>query len=283
MQKLVDAPPHWRVIDFISDLHLSPTEPKTLALWQRYLTQTRADALFILGDLLEVWIGDDALDASSLAQTPAQNGLADSFELRCQASLQLVAQRLPVYFLHGNRDFLLGAQFASRAGITLLHDPCVLALGQQRFLLSHGDELCTDDLPYQAFRKEVRSAAWQQQFLARPLPERRAIARQLRAQSEAQKMPGMVYADVNTTAALVWLRQHQCVDLIHGHTHRPGSAPLVTESPKLLVGSDPGQHLRHVLSDWDASASPARAEVFRLTQAPGDAGFEASRLAPALA
>ena len=261
---LIQSPPEWRVIDFISDLHLSVAEPQTFAAWQQYMAQTSASALFILGDLFEVWVGDDMAQAAE-----------GSFEATCLAHLHRTAQRIPVFFIHGNRDFLVGTDFAQRSGLQLLADPCVLITGAQRWLLSHGDELCTRDLDYQKFRKEVRSPAWQGQFLVRPLTQRRDIARQLRTQSDVKKHTSKAskdfdYADVDPVAALAWLVQHQCTDLIHGHTHRPGTVQL------------DATHRRHVLSDWDCHAQPARADVFRLARPDVSPEFEVSRLKPAL-
>lgn len=252
---VLQAPPHWRVIEFISDLHLSASEPATLAAWQHYLHNTRADAVFILGDLFEVWVGDDA------AATPG-------FEQQCAQVLRATTQRLPVFFMHGNRDFLVGADFMAQCGSTLLPDPTVLVFGGQRWLLSHGDELCLADTAYQQFRNTVRSAAWQQEFLSKPLEERKAIARSLRAQSEAQKKTGFAYADVDAAAAMAWLHQAQASHLIHGHTHQPADHVLG------------GGLQRIVLSDWDVNAQPPRAEVLRIERALGNEPTRLRRLPP---
>jgi UDP-2,3-diacylglucosamine hydrolase len=235
------APPHWRTVDFISDLHLQSSEPATVTAWQHYLHSTPADALFILGDLFEVWVGDDAM---------AEPG---SFEAQGCAALQAAAQRLPVYFMHGNRDFLAGPAFLTHCGITGLADPTVLVFGGQRTVLSHGDLLCLDDGDYQRFRVQARSAAWQQEFLSKPLAERRTLARGIRQESEARKQSGAPYADVDSPAAIAWLQAARARTLIHGHTHRPANHALA-----------PGLQ-RVVLSDWDAAAQPPRAEVLRMT------------------
>ena len=237
------APPHWRTVDFISDLHLQSSEPATVTAWQHYLHSTPADALFILGDLFEVWVGDDAM---------AEPG---SFEAQGCAALQAAAQRLPVYFMHGNRDFLAGPAFLTHCGITGLADPTVLVFGGQRTVLSHGDLLCLDDGDYQRFRVQARSAAWQQEFLSKPLAERRTLARGIRQESESRKQSGAPYADVDGPAAIAWLRAANAPTLIHGHTHRPANHALA-----------PGLQ-RVVLSDWDAAAQPPRAEVLRMTAA----------------
>ncbi len=237
------APDHWRAVDFISDLHLQPSEPETLKAWLGYLQTSPADAIFMLGDVFEVWVGDDA------AAMPG-------FEADCVAALERAAQRRPIYFMHGNRDFLVGADFAARCGITLLEDPTVLVLHGERRLLSHGDWLCVEDTEYQRFRKQVRNPAWQQAFLARPLAARRAVARDMRAASiEHQRGPGVVLAEVDAAAARRWLRDADAPTLIHGHTHRPAEHDL-------------GDGLKRVvLSDWDAEARPPRAQVLCLSSA----------------
>lgn len=245
---MVTAQTHWRSLDFISDLHLQASEPATFAAWQRYMTCTPADALFILGDLFEVWVGDD------ITATPGDPDSA--FALQCQQVLQATSARLPVYFMHGNRDFLLGEGFAKACGMTLLPDPTVLDFAAQRWLLSHGDALCLGDEDYQQFRLQVRNPAWQTSFLSKSLTERQHIARGLRAQSESLKASGTSYADVDPVAAQSWLQANQASTLIHGHTHRPRDHVLdATAQPALR---------RVVLSDWDAAARPPRLEVLRL-------------------
>lgn len=244
------APSHWRNIDFIADLHLQASELATFEAWQQYLHNCSADALFILGDLFEVWVGDDVVSVAP-GQTPG-------FEAQCQQLLAAASQRMPLFFIHGNRDFLLGEAFASACKMTLLSDPTVLVFDDQRWLLSHGDALCLDDTDYQQFRAMVRTPAWHDHFLAKPLTERQVIARGLRTQSESRKSSGVVYADVDTTAALQWLDTAQANTLIHGHTHHPADHLL---NP---TGQPPKRRL--VLSDWDASATPARLEVLRLSR-----------------
>jgi len=237
------APAGWHTVDLLSDLHLQAGEPATFEAWRGYMETTPADAIFILGDLFEVWIGDDA------AALPG-------FEAQCAEVLRSTAQRRPVFFMHGNRDFLLGPAFAAACGMALLADPTVLALHGERWLLSHGDELCLEDHEYLQFRAQVRSPNWQQAFLARPLEERRAVARSMRAQSEDRKRsPDMVWADVDPDAAREWLRRADARTLIHGHTHRPAEHDL-------------GDGLRRiVLSDWDMAAHPPRAQLLCLSVA----------------
>lgn len=200
---------------------------------------TRADAVFILGDLFEAWVGDDA------AREPG-------FEADCAQVLRAAAAARPVFFLAGNRDFLVGAGLAQATGLTLLADPTVFSFGTRRWLLSHGDALCLDDTDYLAFRDKVRAAPWQQEFLSLPLATRRTIARGLRAESEELKRADRVYADVDTAAALAWLRAADAPVLVHGHTHKPAEHAL------------DAAHRRIVLSDWDAEAQPPRLEALRI-------------------
>ncbi|TDS69692.1 UDP-2,3-diacylglucosamine diphosphatase [Comamonas sp. JUb58] len=237
------APPAWRSIEFISDLHLQPQLPLTWHSWQRYLQASTADAIFMLGDLFEAWVGDDALDE------------ADSFEAACARSLREASGQRALFFMHGNRDFLIGAQFAERSGMQLLPDPSCLSFLGQRWLLSHGDALCVEDSEYQRFRAVARSPAWQQQILAQPLAQRRQLAGSMRSQSEARRMRELVTADVDPLAALAWLQSAGSHTLIHGHTHRPASHALDAD------------HQRVVLSDWDSDELPARAEVLRIDAA----------------
>jgi UDP-2,3-diacylglucosamine hydrolase len=244
----LSAPSRWRTIDFISDLHLQAEEPQTHAVWARYLSLTSADAVFMLGDVFEVWVGDDVLQDSS------------SFEAHCAQSMRHASQRLDLFVMHGNRDFLMGDALMAHCGATLLSDPCCLLAGNQRWLLSHGDALCIDDMEYQEFRAKVRSSQWQDEFMAKPLLARQALARQLRTQSEARKSTDVTYADVDSALALEWLKASGSTHLIHGHTHRPGHHCLA-----------PGYE-RTVLSDWDVSATPPRAEVLRLTLPQADGG-----------
>lgn len=244
------APGTWRAVDCISDLHLDAAHPATLKALQTYLDRTRADAVLLLGDLFEVWVGDDAIDEPG------------SFEAEICALLREASQRRPTYFMHGNRDFLIGAGFVQATGLTLLADPTVLVLGDTRWLLSHGDALCLDDVPYQQFRALVRSSDWQARWLAQPLAARRAQARGIRDESQSRKEAQTVWVDIDRTAALAWLASARAPALVHGHTHRPADEVLA-----------PGV-VRHVLTDWDLDTPPVRAEVLRLS--PGGA----RRIAP---
>lgn len=242
----------WSRIKFISDVHLQRSEDATYQAWSSYMQNVQADALFILGDLFEVWVGDDHLNL------PEGN-----FERECLQIIRRTTLRLPVYGLVGNRDFLMGAQSWASAGIQPLQDPCVLHLPAQRCLLSHGDELCTDDVNYQVFRRQVRSADWQLDFLKKPLTERVQMARGLRQQSEALKATQSRFVDVNSALAQAWLTRHQCKTLVHGHTHQAARHDLPEGE-------------RWVLSDWEASAQPPRLQVL---QWQADSGFNVVQLA----
>ncbi|MEO6031162.1 MAG: UDP-2,3-diacylglucosamine diphosphatase [Burkholderiaceae bacterium] len=234
------APAAWQAIDFISDLHLAEDTPRGFEAWSQYLLGTTADAVFILGDLFEVWVGDDAR--------------AHGFEARCAAVLAEAAARRSISLLVGNRDFLVGPAMLTACGVTPLTDPTVLGAFGTQVLLTHGDELCVADTAYQVFRAQVRSQVWQSDFLARPLDERRSIARDMREQSEQRKRTQAIetWVDVDASNALDWMRAARTPTLIHGHTHRPGS--------ELLAAG----RVRHVLSDWELDHGPApRAEVLR--------------------
>jgi UDP-2,3-diacylglucosamine hydrolase len=250
------APRHWRAIDFISDLHLSPALPGTFSAWAGHLRHTPADAVFILGDLFELWVGDDARDLP--------------FERLCVDVLADASSRRQIAFMVGNRDFLLGAGMLKACGAMALPDPTVLTAWGQRVLLSHGDALCLGDIGYQAFRREVRTTAWQAAFLTKPLEERLRIATEIRQHSESRRsFDGDSAVDIDVGAAVAWMHAMGTAEMVHGHTHQPGSSSLA-----------PG-FKRHVLTDWDldgAGADPTpRAEVLRLTRD----GFE--RLAPSKA
>lgn len=227
----------WQHLTFISDLHLQVGEQATYQVWRQAMQSLQTDALFILGDLFEVWVGDDILDAPE-----------GDFERQCCSVLHQMADRCPVYWMVGNRDFLWGDKAAHQSGMQTLQDPCVVETMQGRWLLSHGDALCIADTAYQAFRQQVRASQWQSAFLSKPLVQRLQIARELRTQSEALKQTQTAWIDVDNAAALASLQQYGANVLIHGHTHQPALHTLSAD------------HQRFVLSDWDASATPARAQ-----------------------
>jgi UDP-2,3-diacylglucosamine hydrolase len=228
-------------VDALSDVHLQSSDRETFDAWRRQMQETEADAVLLLGDIFEVWVGDDA-------------AAPGSFEAECAAVLREAASRRPVFFLHGNRDFLVGELFLRDHGATLLQDPCRFEFGARTWLLSHGDALCTDDLRYMAFREESRAPQWQASFLALPLGARRDIARKMRLQSESIQESTTVHADIDAMEARRWLLSANASVLVHGHTHRPGEHGL-------------GDGLsRIVSSDWDLHAAPPRAEVLELTR-----------------
>ena len=253
---LLLSPAHWQRVEFISDLHLQASDDATFSAWRDYMLGTQADALFILGDLFEVWVGDDILIDDVLHDTAQGSDQGPGFAARCAEVIKATSRRLSVYFMHGNRDFLLGPVYAQRCGMVLLDDPSVLEFAGQRWLLSHGDALCLADTDYMKFRSQVRSEQWRREFLAKPLAQRQLIGRQLRSQSEARKgsnrATGAMLTDLDDDAVRDWLFGSDASTLIHGHTHRPADHDLGN-----------GQR-RHVLSDWDGNTRPARASILRL-------------------
>lgn len=215
---------------FIADLHLCEQEPKTVRAFLDFLRETAAgaDALYILGDLFEYWAGDDDRTPLTITVATALKALAD--------------QGTQCYFLAGNRDFLLGPEFAALAGLQILADPTLITLDGRSLLLSHGDALCTDDAAYQQFRRQVRTATWQKEFLHKPLPQRREVIEQVRRHSETAKREKVLeIMDVNRDAVADLLRRHDYVSMIHGHTHRPATHSLLIDGHSCE---------RWVLSDW---------------------------------
>ena len=216
---------------FISDCHLEPGRPQVSTQLIHFLRQRAADAerLYILGDLFEVWLGDDDKDAAAQPVVDA---------------LRWLAQRVPVYFMAGNRDFLVGSDFAESVGIRLLQEPERLQLGEQTVVLIHGDTLCTDDHDYQRFRSLVRSPEWQAEFLGKPLLERKRIAAQLRSDSNAaMAQKSATIMDVNAAAVAECFRSQRVDTIVHGHTHRPA------------VHKYQGRQTRYVLGDWNPDPS----------------------------
>ena len=225
---------------FISDLHLCASRPAITKAFIQFLKKTavNAEKLFILGDLFEYWAGDDDLLHTDHADI-------------IQAIKALGDAGTEVFFIHGNRDFLIGEQFSKAASIHLLPDPSEINLYGKRILISHGDELCTDDTRYQAFRAQVRSPAWQAEFLSNPLTARKAQIEALRLQSEQEKShKSLAIMDANSDAVSALLRQHEYPKLfIHGHTHRPNTH---------IIEIDGHQCQRIVLGDWYEQGSCLR-------------------------
>lgn len=250
------APANWESVEFISDLHLSESQPKTFLAWKRYMESTTASALFILGDLFEAWIGDDVVRTGINTQSNDLN-----FEEQCAKVLQAVGQRLDLYLMHGNRDFLIGNRLMLLCNATILNDPTVLAFQGKRILLSHGDQLCMSDIEYLKFRSVVRQPTWINEQLSKPIAERKELARHMRLQSERVHLhagissPNAYQFDVDASAATEWLEAAQAETLIHGHTHQPKNHSLPTHQNQEL--------LRIVLSDWDMDKQVKKAEILR--------------------
>ena len=212
---------------FISDLHLDPSRSHCTEGFLRYLSRIQAsDQLYILGDLFEAWLGDD--DDTAFTRAIA-------------AALQTCSGTL--YFMHGNRDFLLGEAYAERCGLTLLPEHHQITVGSETILLLHGDSLCTDDTAYMKIRPMLRDPSFQKQLLAKPILERQAIALDARTESQAHtSQTKLAIMDVNPQAVRDALLAQQCQTMIHGHTHRPFHHHSVLEDQ---IGR------RMVLGDWD--------------------------------
>lgn len=230
---------HQAPILFIADLHLDPARPEALAAFLEFVSgpARQAAALFILGDLFEAWIGDDA--------RPADEPVGPALQA-------LAAGGTGVYLMHGNRDFLLGEAFCRAAGAAMLTEPATVIIDDAPVVLEHGDALCTDDLAYQAFRAQVRDPAWQAGFLALPVDERRRQAQAARTRSgEAMADKAEAIMDVNAEAVMQRLRGQQVQRLIHGHTHRPAIHALAVDGQPAT---------RIVLGDWFEQGSILRVE-----------------------
>jgi UDP-2,3-diacylglucosamine hydrolase len=223
---------------FISDLHLCASRPAINQLFIEFLEKRLqpGDHLYILGDLFEAWIGDDAVD--------------DQNQTVIDALQTLHQKQIPVFIMHGNRDFLLGDQFASATGATLIEDPYLIKLGGTEVLLMHGDTLCTDDVDYQAFRQQVRNPAFCSEFLSYPVEKRMAIASQFREESRNRsKEKSAAIMDVNQDAVEQTMMRYGVHHLIHGHTHRPAQHHFE-------LGGATAE--RTVLGDWYQQGSALR-------------------------
>ena len=217
---------------FVSDVHLHESLPGTTSAFLQFLDShaKQSQQLYLLGDLFEYWPGDDDID------TPYHRCITSAIRDVSDAGVE-------VFWIAGNRDFLVGKAFADAIGAALLADPTTMTIAGQRVTLSHGDALCTDDTDYMAFRAMVRQGAWQKGFLAKPLAERKAIIENMRGQSEAGKRNKSAdIMDVNSDAVTAMFHCTGASILIHGHTHRPASHTYEKSG---------GEGIRHVLSDWD--------------------------------
>jgi UDP-2,3-diacylglucosamine hydrolase len=223
---------------FISDLHIDSSTP---AITRQFLSVVdgearEAEALYILGDLFESWVGDDAADADQAVAIAALKSLT--------------ASGVPCFVMHGNRDFLLGPRFCAMSGARLLPDPLIVTLYGERVLVMHGDALCTDDRAYQRLRATVRDADWQRQFLALSIAARRALAGAARVGSQAHTAAlEYTIADVNPASVTAALRNAGTATLLHGHTHRPAIHPLTVDGRACT---------RIVLGDWHTRGSVLR-------------------------
>jgi UDP-2,3-diacylglucosamine hydrolase len=231
---------------FVSDLHLDEARPHITGLFARFLAEEarHADALYILGDLFEAWIGDD---------DPSEVGAFVAARLR-----EVGEAGVPVFFIRGNRDFLLGDGYARRAGMSILPDPAVVVLQDEPVLLLHGDTLCTDDTGYQAFRAQTRDPAWQARFLAQPLAARKAFAGEAREASRVHQAglqgAGTMEAitDVAPGEVSAMFARYGLSTMIHGHTHRPA-----VHAPEVA-----GRTCRRiVLGDWYEQGSVLRVDA----------------------
>lgn len=216
---------------FISDLHLCASRPAITAAFVKFLqdTASKAKALYILGDLFEYWAGDDDID--------------DAFHRQIISGFKKLSDSgVDIFLMHGNRDFLIADDFCQMAGMTLLADPTMIDLYGKKALLSHGDDLCIDDVAYQQFRIQVRDKKWQHEFLSQPLQARKKQIEAIRARSELEKtQKSMEIMDVNAVAVNALLEKYQPDLLIHGHTHRPNQHSINLDG-KLIT--------RWVLGDW---------------------------------
>jgi UDP-2,3-diacylglucosamine hydrolase len=220
---------------FISDLHLQESHPRTAEAFFRFLAERAAHArqLYLLGDIFEYWAGDDDLE------TPLHQRVVDALRALVDAGVE-------VFWIAGNRDFLVGVEFARAAGLRLLDEPHLITAGGTRIALVHGDAECTADTKFMAFRAQVRDPAWQQQFLALPLMQRKQIIAGLREGSrEAHAGKSYEIMDVTPEAVAALFESTGADVIIHGHTHRPNLHHF-------------GAKMRYVLPDWELDAQPQR-------------------------
>jgi UDP-2,3-diacylglucosamine hydrolase len=225
---------------FISDLHLEESRPDITDAFLRFLREdaTQANTLYILGDLFEAWIGDDNHTALNNQITNALKTLTD--------------RGVAIFVMHGNRDFLLGDEFAKQTGSKIINDPTIIDLYGKPALLMHGDTLCTNDVEYLKFRAQVRHPLFQQDFLSKTLQERAAIAKHIRDVSKTEgQNKAYEIMDVTPQAVIDVMAQHNVDLLIHGHTHRPATH-------NLTVSNKPAQRI--VLGDWDKNPRIIKAD-----------------------
>ena len=214
---------------FISDLHLDKDRPKVIRYFIDFLNNLESDieSLYILGDFVEYWVGDD----------DPGDGLEEVF-----SSIKKKSNSIPIYFMHGNRDFMISEKFCNHHGMKFLKDPTKIKLHGKKILLMHGDTLCVDDIEYQKFRTMVRSSLWQNEMLKKSLEERINLAKMLRAKSLSETgTKDEVIMDVNNDEVISQLKKHNVDMIIHGHTHRPNIHKIISENKEFK---------RIVLGDW---------------------------------
>ena len=214
---------------FISDLHLDKDRPKVIRYFIDFLNNLESDieSLYILGDFVEYWVGDD----------DPGDGLEEVF-----SSIKKKSNSIPIYFMHGNRDFMISEKFCNHHGMKFLKDPTKIKLHGKKILLMHGDTLCIDDIEYQKFRTMVRSPLWQNEMLKKSLEERINLAKMLRAKSLSETgTKDEVIMDVNNDEVISQLKKHDVDMIIHGHTHRPNIHKIISEDK---------EYKRIVLGDW---------------------------------
>lgn len=246
----IHLPQTCRSVDFISDMHLDARQPHTFEAWKHYMQSTLADAIFILGDLFDVWMGDDILTATSPV---------GDFERECIAVIADAALKSHIYFMHGNRDLALRPKMLKAVGMDVLHDPTLVHWGPHQVILTHGDLLCINDVQYQKYRKIVHNPIVQRLILMLPLKTRLAMGQKLRQKSmAAQKDNNLMVMDVDDREVTRWMDEMQCNLMIHGHTHRPADHLL------------PDARKRMVLSDWNydlPDEKQRRGEILRWSRA----------------
>ena len=218
-------------IALISDLHLDPARPASTHWFDQFMSDSsgQLSRLYILGDLFEVWVGDDG--SAALGQEAVENIIR-----------RTVNDGLELFFIHGNRDFLIGNDFAKRTGCTILADPTLITLGAEQVLLTHGDMLCTNDIEHQTARQEMLTSKWKNAFLNKPVTERMDVAKSMRKKSEtSKKIKSMKMTDVNQHEVEKVMREHDVLTMIHGHTHKPAIH-------EFSLDNMPAK--RYVLGDW---------------------------------
>jgi UDP-2,3-diacylglucosamine hydrolase len=241
------AQPQWAAL-FISDLHLSPDMPHTAEAFFNFLNTKalQTQTLYLLGDIFEYWAGDDDIN--------------DEFNQSIVNALAALSKHgIKIYWLAGNRDFLVGNKFADACGLQILNEPVINEIAGKKILLLHGDAQCIDDTAYMTFRAQVRDTAWQQHFLNQDLQQRKALIAAMRAGSkDAQKNKSIDIMDVNLAAIDTLFESHQVSLMIHGHTHRPHQHQHQTKQ---------GVCTRFVLPDWDYDAVKTRGGWLGINQA----------------